>query len=147
MTFIREAYEKPEEDRDRLVLYREDAGLIMMNRYPYTGGHLMVAPGQEVADLADIPAAQRARLMEMVVIAERLIQRVLNPQGINIGVNIGRSAGAGLPNHVHIHLVPRWGGDTNFMHVVGNVRVIPQALDELYDELKAALPSVLDETA
>jgi len=143
-SFIADAFEHPDQDAERLVLYRDAVGLIMMNRYPYTNGHLMVAPGRAVPDLTDLPPADRARLMELIVIAERLIQVVMNPQGINIGVNVGRAAGAGLPGHVHVHLVPRWAGDTNFMHVVGQVRVIPQAMQEIYDEFRAALPNVLD---
>ena len=140
--FLCEAWERREEDAERLVLHREEAGMIIMNRYPYTNGHLMVVPGEHAADLADLAAGRRAALMELIVLAERLIRATLDPQGVNIGVNVGRAAGAGLPGHVHAHLVPRWGGDTNFMHVVGQVRVTPQSLEQVYGEMAAALPKV-----
>lgn len=142
--FLCAAWEAPAEDADRLVLHRTDVGLIVMNRYPYTNGHLMAVPGEHVSDLIDLDAHRRAALMELTTLAERLIQATLNPQGINIGMNIGRAAGAGLPGHLHVHLVPRWGGDTNFMHVVGGVRVQPQATEQVYEEMTAALPKVLD---
>ncbi len=143
--FLCEAIERPDEDDSRLVLHRDEAGMILMNRYPYTNGHLMVAPRSHVGRLRHFTAEQRAGLMELTTLAERLIQAVLDPQGLNIGINVGRPAGAGLPGHLHVHLVPRWGGDTNFMDVVGNIRVIPQALEETYRELAAALPDVLAE--
>ena len=143
--FLCEAWEKPDEDAERLVIHREPAGLILLNRYPYTNGHLMVVPGEHVGDLTDLAAERRAALMEMVVLAERAIHLTLNPQGINIGVNVGAAAGAGLPGHVHVHLVPRWGGDTNFMQVVGQVRVNPQAMEQVYEELKDAVEKVKGE--
>lgn len=121
-----------DEARQRLVLLRDDRGMILLNKFPYTNGHLLVAPGQHVADLTDLSPGDRGGLMELVVVAERLLRSAINPQGLNIGVNLGRCAGAGLPGHLHVHVVPRWGGDTNFMQTVGNVRVIPQALEESY---------------
>ncbi len=141
--FLCEAWGRPEEDEAYLVVYRAATTMVIMNRYPYTSGHLMVAPAQHQGDLPDMPATLRAEIMETTALAERLIREVLNPQGINIGTNIGRAAGAGLPGHLHMHLVPRWGGDTNFINVIGQVRIIPQALETIYRELKAALPKVL----
>jgi ATP adenylyltransferase len=137
--FLCAAWQNPAEDAHRLVIHREEAGLILMNRYPYTTGHLLVIPADHLGDLLDLTPPQRAALMELTAMAERLIRAVLNPQGINIGINIGRCAGAGLPGHLHVHLVPRWGGDTNFMHVVGQVRVIPQAMEQVYAEFKAGI--------
>lgn len=142
--FLCDAWEKTDADADHLVLHREEAGMVLLNRYPYTNGHLMVVPGRHVGDMADLEAGERGRLMEMIVLAERLIRRVLDPQGINVGINIGRAAGAGLPGHVHVHVVPRWGGDTNFMHVIGQVRVSPQAIEQVYEEMAAALAEGLD---
>ena len=130
--FICDALSQPGADEENLVVFRAEHGLAMLNRYPYTNGHLLVVPREHAGDLTDLPSDRRIGLMEMIVQAERLIQTVLNPQGLNIGINIGRSAGAGVPGHVHVHLVPRWGGDTNFMHVVGQVQVNPQALEEVY---------------
>lgn len=140
--FLCEAWSNPEQDAQRHVIYRDQHGMILMNRYPYTNGHLLVALGEHIPDLPQLSAEQRCALMELTTLAERLIQAVMNPQGINIGINVGRAAGAGLPGHLHVHLVPRWSGDTNFMTVVGKVRVIPQAMQEIYDEYKCAVDRV-----
>lgn len=140
--FLCQAIEGRNDDEKSLVLCRDAHGVLIMNRYPYTTGHIMAVPTQHAGDLCDLTAAQRAGLMELVVLGQRLIHAVLNPQGMNIGTNVGRAAGAGLPGHLHVHLVPRWGGDTNFINIIGQVRVIPQALETVYGELKAALPKV-----
>ncbi|MBI1370459.1 MAG: HIT domain-containing protein [Planctomycetes bacterium] len=142
--FLCEAQTATDRDAELLVLHRAEAGFIILNRYPYTNGHLLVAPNAHIADLPDLSAADRHALMDLTVLAERVIATTFNPQGVNIGVNIGRCAGAGLPGHLHVHLVPRWGGDTNFMNVIAGVRVSPQALEESYEEMKAVLPKVLD---
>lgn len=135
--------EVPSQDATRqLVLHRDKHGVLILNRYPYTNGHLMVAPLEHRGDLSDLPATQRAGLMELVELGSRLLKASINPQGINIGINIGRCAGAGVPGHLHIHLVPRWQGDTNFMHVVGRVQVIPQALEESYAHLANVLEKI-----
>lgn len=132
--------ELTEAQRDeRFVLLRDQRGLLMMNRYPYTNGHLLVAPTEHAPDLSDLTAEQRAGLMDLAELGDRLIRRALNAQGINMGMNLGRCAGAGVPGHLHMHLVPRWEGDVNFMDVVGQVRVIPQALDDCFAALKEAL--------
>ncbi|MEX2673210.1 MAG: HIT domain-containing protein [Phycisphaeraceae bacterium] len=143
--FLCDAWQRPEDDDALLVLHRSPAAMILMNRFPYTSGHLMVVPAEHAGDLVDLTSTVRCEIIELIALAERLIQTVLNPQGLNIGFNIGRAAGAGLPGHVHAHLVPRWGGDTNFISVVGQVRVIPQAMQETFEELKAALPGVLED--
>ncbi len=142
-SFLAEYWQHPESDTENMVLHRSDLSFIVMNRFPYTNGHLMVAPGEAIADLPQMSAEQRADLMEMTTLAERMLQAAFNPQGVNIGINVGRCAGAGLPDHLHIHVVPRWAGDVNFMEVVGGVRVIPQAMDEVYRELLAVLPGLL----
>jgi len=144
-SFLRDYWLNPAQDREQLVLHRSTHCFLVMNRYPYTSGHLMAAPGEHLADLTDLTAEQRADLMELTTLGERLVQVVLNPQGVNIGINLGRCAGAGLPGHLHVHIVPRWSGDTNFMSVVGQVRVIPEALETLYEELRQALPGVREE--
>lgn len=124
---------------ERLVLLRDERGLLMLNRYPYTNGHLLAAPQAHVGDLSDLSAKQRAGLMELCELGTRLLRKAMNPQGLNLGMNFGRCAGAGLPGHAHMHVVPRWNGDVNFMQTVGQIRVIPQALEESYKLLKAAL--------
>jgi ATP adenylyltransferase len=112
--------------------------MILLNKYPYANGHLLVALGEARPSLLDYDADQRAALWALVDRAMELMQRVLEPQGVNIGVNQGRAAGAGVPGHLHVHLVPRWSGDTNFMSVVGQVRVIPAALEAVYQRYMRA---------
>lgn len=126
-------------DRDRLILARSDTSLIMLNRYPYTGGHLMVAPLRHTAELDDLGDVELLDLMHMIRKGRSLLQRVVNPDGFNIGINLGKAAGAGVEEHLHIHIVPRWNGDSNFMTVVGDVRVIPEGLLAAYDQLISAL--------
>jgi ATP adenylyltransferase len=106
-----------------------------MNRYPYNAGHLLALPLREVSDLCDLSAEEGSDLWMTITLAERVLRRVLQPAGFNIGFNVGSAAGAGLPEHLHCHLVPRWDGDTNLMPVLGGVRVLPQALESLYDQL------------
>lgn len=141
--FLCQAWQASQADAQMLVLHRDELAMILMNRFPYTTGHLLVVPGEHVADLTDMTAPARSAVMEMSVVARRLIQHVLDPQGVNMGLNIGRAAGAGLPGHIHMHLVPRWGGDTNFINVIGQVRIIPQALEQTYQELREGLAKVL----
>ena len=131
-----------EEARRRYVLLRDERGMLLMNLYPYTNGHLLVAGPDHVGDLCALTAAQRSGLMELAVLGQRLLDAAVNPQGFNIGINLGRCAGAGVPGHVHLHVVPRWNGDTNFLTVFGHVRVIPQALEESYERLLQTLGKI-----
>jgi ATP adenylyltransferase len=126
-------------DRERLILARSDNSLIMLNRYPYTGGHLMVAPLRHTAELDELSNSELLDLMLMIRKSRSLLQRVVNPDGFNIGLNLGKAAGAGVEEHLHVHIVPRWNGDSNFMTVIGDVRVIPEGLMVAYDQLSAAL--------
>jgi ATP adenylyltransferase len=130
-SFIRDYWLTPQADAANHVIVRTAEGMIFLNRYPYAAGHLLVALGDARPSLLDHTAPQRASLWALVDVATELMQRTLEPQGINIGVNQGRAAGAGVPQHVHVHLVPRWGGDVNFMAVVGNIRVIPASLEKM----------------
>ncbi|MBI2353934.1 MAG: HIT domain-containing protein [Deltaproteobacteria bacterium] len=127
------------DDRERLVLLRGGQSLIMLNRYPYTCGHLMAVPARHTAGLDDLSDNELLELMHAVRRACALLREVARPHGFNIGVNLGKAAGAGVEEHLHIHIVPRWSGDTNFMSVTGDVRVIPDGLLESYDRLAAAL--------
>ena len=140
--FLCDAWSRPDEDPARHVIHRSGHGIIVLNRYPYTNGHLLVALGDHVPDLDQIAPAARAELMELTALAHRVLVAAVNPQGANIGVNLGRCAGAGLPGHLHMHVVPRWSGDTNFMEVIGEVKVIPQALQAVYDQLMQVIPKV-----
>ena len=135
--FIRDYWLSPQDDAKNHVIVRTVDGLIMLNKFPYAGGHLLVALGEGRPRLMDYPAAQRAKLWEMTDLAADLMERTLEPQGINIGLNQGRAAGAGVPQHVHVHLVPRWGGDVNFMAVVAGVRVISFSLEKMADRYRA----------
>jgi ATP adenylyltransferase len=127
-SFLREYWLNPQDDEKNHVVVRTGVGLVLLNAYPYANGHLLVALGEARGRLLDYEPEQRAALWRLVELATDLMELTLEPQGINIGVNQGRAAGAGVPQHLHVHLVPRWGGDVNFMAVVGQVRVIPGSL-------------------
>jgi len=131
-----------EQKHNMLVLLCDERGVLMMNRYPYSNGHVLVAPHQHAADISDLTPQARAGIMELADLASRAMRQALNCQGINLGMNLGRSAGAGVPGHCHMHLVPRWNGDVNFMQVVAGARVIPQALEESYQALHSAIEQV-----
>jgi len=132
--------EGPEKDAENLVIQRGRTCLLLMNRYPYTAGHLMVAPLRHGGELGERTSEELTEMMQMACVAERLLERVTHPQGFNLGINQGAAAGAGLKDHLHLHVVPRWNGDTNFMPMLGNTRVMPQALEEMHALLLAELP-------
>jgi ATP adenylyltransferase len=122
--------------RSSLVLSVTPTTLVMLNRFPYGNGHVMVAPRAHTADLDGLTAAQSSDVTEAVRLAVRVLQRVFSPEGMNIGMNLGPAAGAGIADHLHWHIVPRWVGDTNFMPLIGEVRVIPEHLHATYDRLR-----------
>src|SRR3954464_2550600 len=124
-----------EDRRRRLILWQTDLTVVLMNRFPYNNGHLLIAPAAHKAEPEELTGAERADLMLQTTECVRLLKRAVSAQGFNIGINLGKCAGAGLPGHLHQHVVPRWAGDTNFMGVVGEGRVVPQALSQLYEEL------------
>ncbi len=128
--------DEPEKDESNLVLRRGERAFAVLNRFPYAAGHALVAPYEHVAGLADLDGQTMQEMMELLRDLQTLLARVIRAQGFNIGMNVGRCAGAGLPGHLHAHIVPRWSGDVNFMTVLGEVRVIPQALDDLYARLR-----------
>jgi ATP adenylyltransferase len=125
----------PDECRTRLVLWTTEHMVVLINRYPYTSGHLLIAPRAHKPDLDDLTEAEQADLTRQTIRAVRVLKDAMSPQGFNLGINLGRAAGAGVPGHLHQHAVPRWNGDTNFMTVVADIRVVPQAMSQLYDEL------------
>jgi ATP adenylyltransferase len=127
--------------RDRLVLWSTDLSVVLMNRYPYANGHLLIAPRAHKGELEELSADECQDLLVQTSRAVSILRKAVSAQGFNIGINLGRVAGAGVPGHLHQHLVPRWGGDTNFMHVIGDVSVVPQANQQLYDELKLLISS------
>jgi len=137
-SFFRDNWLAPEHDIANHVIVRGSQGLILLNKYPYSNGHLLVAHAEARPALLEYSLDQRAALWQLVDCATALVQATLDPQGINIGINQGRAAGAGVPSHLHVHLVPRWGGDSNFIDVVGQVRVIPAALEDMGARYHAA---------
>jgi len=128
------------DDREALVLERTPATIAVMNLYPYGSGHMMVAPTRHAASLEDLDDNEVVEISRAQVRALRAIRAAYAPDGVNVGINIGRAAGAGVPGHLHVHLLPRWNGDTNFMTTVAEVRVLPEDLLTGYDKLKAAWP-------
>ena len=151
MTYIRGESEVPEagcifclppeieeEDRRRLILLRGEHAFLIMNKYPYTNGHLMVAPFRHTCDPGQLSTEEVVEMHRLLVAARNALQETAAPQGFNIGMNLGQIAGAGIADHLHLHIVPRWSGDTNFMPVFADVRVIPQHLEETYQCLRQA---------
>jgi ATP adenylyltransferase len=127
------------DDRKTLIIFRGNRNFIILNRYPYTSGHVMVVPN---AHIADFVAAESETLSEMMSLAQRVqsaLESAYHPQGYNLGMNLGRAAGAGVTGHLHLHVLPRWSGDANFMTVVGETRVEPEDLDTTYEKLRKAL--------
>ena len=129
---------KPAEDDDaeNLIVHRGERCFVILNLYPYTNGHLMVAPFEHVGRIQDIPAETTAEMMSLSQQAISVLQSKYEPHGFNVGFNQGRVAGAGVEHHIHMHVVPRWGGDTNFMPVLADTRVMPQTLEQTYEALK-----------
>ena len=127
------------DDASNLILVRTPLSFIMLNAYPYNNGHLMVAPFRHVGSFTELTSDERCDLMDAVAHAERILVRAFSPQGMNVGVNLGHCAGAGMPGHLHVHVVPRWEGDTNFMPVVGETRVLPETLQQTYERLSKHL--------
>lgn len=126
-------------DRKNLVLWRGERAFIVLNLYPYSNGHLMVAPYEHTGELDALDGETLKEMMLLVAKSIRALRRMMKPQGFNIGANLGRVAGAGVDDHVHIHVVPRWGGDTNFMPVLAETRMIPELLPQTYAGLQAAI--------
>lgn len=130
-SFLARDWAQPEHDLANHVIVRSPVGMVLLNAFPYANGHLLVALGEGRPRLLDYSPQQRARLWELVDLATDLCEVTLQPMGINTGINQGAAAGAGVPSHLHVHLVPRWAGDTNFITVVGQVRVVPSSLEAM----------------
>ena len=131
----------PGDDAVQLVLHRGASSAAVLNAYPYCSGHLMVAPLRHVAELEDLTAAESAELWSMVTTSVRAIKAAYRPEGVNVGCNLGRAAGAGIPDHLHVQVLPRWAGDTNFMTSVASMRVMPEALPDTWARLRDAWPA------
>jgi ATP adenylyltransferase len=133
------------DDESYHVIARDRTCYALLNTYPYNGGHLMVVPYKQTADLNGLTDEEMADLMKLTRRCQNALMEVMKPDGFNIGINLGRVAGAGIAEHLHIHVVPRWNGDTNFMPVIADVKVMPEHLDQVYRELKEALEEVKEE--
>lgn len=130
------------DDRATLTLERGNQSFSLLNLYPYTTGHAMVAPIRHTSDLADVDVATMTEMMVAVQDLMAVMRELYRPQGFNVGVNVGRAAGAGIEEHLHLHVVPRWGADNNFMTVVGETRVVPESVGTTYERMRDALLSL-----
>ncbi len=130
-------------DAERLILWRGVHAFVIMNRFPYNNGHLLIAPFRHVADLCELTGEENREIAELICTCRQVLQEAIAPQGMNIGLNLGAAAGAGIADHLHWHLVPRWQGDTNFMPVLGETRVIPQHLVSTYELLSGVFKGSL----
>ena len=134
---------KAREDRDQLTLFKGRDTMVVMNKFPYINGHLLVAPVRHVADLAELPTALMGEVLATVERSIAALRKAMRPEGFNVGLNLGRVAGAGIEEHLHFHIVPRWSGDTNALAVFADVRVIPQHLRDTYQMLKPHFEQLL----
>jgi ATP adenylyltransferase len=125
-----------EDSAENLIAFRGARAFVILNRYPYTSGHLMVVPSLHKPNLEELDPETRAEMMELTSRCMTVLRRIYHPEAFNMGANIGASAGAGIKSHVHIHIVPRWQGDTNFMTVVGDTRVLPEAIERTYERVR-----------
>lgn len=121
---------------DNLIIYRGQYSFVILNRFPYTSGHLMVVPYVHKSNLEDLPPEVRSEIMELAALTLRVLREEYQPQGFNLGINIGEVAGAGILDHIHLHVVPRWSGDTNFMSSTAQTRLLPELLEDSYHRVK-----------
>lgn len=136
---------KPEtgDDLASLILHRGEKSFIIMNLYPYNTGHVMVSPFRHVGGLQDLDEQELKELMELTILALKATEKEMQPQGFNLGINLGKVAGAGFDEHIHLHIVPRWQGDTNFMPVVAEAKVMPESIEDNYRRLRRAIEAIL----
>jgi ATP adenylyltransferase len=145
--FLCDAVSQPEEKlRDNLVLYRGKKAFVIFNKYPYNAGHLMVAPTEHIGNFCLLDQETVLEIHRLTVVSIKALEEVIKPHGFNLGYNLGRSAGAGLESHIHLHIVPRWNGDTNFMPTIAQTKVISQDLWELYDRIKPSFERLVNAT-
>lgn len=138
------AYNEPERDAENYLLHRGDRAFIILNRYPYNAGHLLIVPVRQIADFLDLDDAERHEMIDLVRLGVAVLKKAMDPQAFNVGMNLGRAAGAGIEYHVHMHVVPRWNGDTNFMPVFDETRHISEYMQETYRKLLEARRSLVE---
>ena len=129
-------YIQEKDDRKRLILHRGKNAFVIMNYYPYNNGHIMVVPYQHTSELSDLDSETKAEILDLIDIGMKALRETLTAEGFNVGLNSGQIAGAGVDDHLHFHIVPRWSGDTNFMPVLGHTKVVSQGLQETWELLK-----------
>lgn len=130
------------DDAAHLVVARRKSGFLIMNKYPYAVGHLMAAPYRKVGTMEELTGEEALEIWNLCILGQELLKKTVNPQGFNIGLNIGKAAGAGVQDHLHLHVVPRWNGDSNFIAVVSDTRILPEGLQPMYQRLVAALREI-----
>ena len=130
--------QKPQQNKDEenLIVFRGKTCYVIFNRYPYNNGHLMIVPFKHTGELSQLSAEEKLELMDLLILSQKALTEVMSPHGFNIGMNLGLVAGAGVKDHLHFHIVPRWNGDTNFMPVLADTKVISEGLDDTYRKLK-----------
>lgn len=131
-----------QQDEENFILFRGKTSFIIMNYYPYNNGHLMVVPFRHIADIVELTDAERLELMKLLALSKKALMKTMSPHGFNIGMNLGDVAGAGVKDHLHFHIVPRWNGDTNFMPISGHTKVVSEGLAETWESLKIALDNL-----
>jgi ATP adenylyltransferase len=134
---------KKEDSEENLIVHRGKNSLIILNKYPYTSGHLMVAPLAHVANIEELDAETGNEIFQLITRSTTTLKKIYRPEGFNIGANLGQAAGAGIPGHLHFHIVPRWNGDTNYMSTIGEIRVIPEDIPVTYKRIKEQLHNSL----
>lgn len=134
-------------DRDKLVLFRDNTTVVLLNRFPYANGHLLVAPARHVSGLEDLTDEEAAHLIGLVRSSTAILKNHLRPNGFNVGLNLGEVAGAGIADHLHFHIIPRWHGDHNFMTTVSEIRTIPEHIDQTFSRLLDDFQSLIDPQA
>jgi ATP adenylyltransferase len=134
---------KQKKDRDNLILYRGKHCFLILNKYPYNNGHMMVVPYRHIKDLSKLNRSENGELMELCGVAANALDRTMGPQGHNLGMNLGAAGGAGIKNHLHMHVVPRWVGDTNFMPILADTKILVEHLAQTYDRLAPSIQKIL----
>ena len=137
-------YIQEEDDKENKVLYRSQFSFVVMNIYPYNSGHLMVVPYKHTGDVSELSEESLGDMMFLMRSCVSVLKKMLKPDGFNIGMNIGKVAGAGVKDHIHLHIVPRWNGDTNFMPVLADIKTIPEHIEETYDRLKPLFEDIMN---
>jgi ATP adenylyltransferase len=130
--------QKMEDGAENLIAFRGERAYVILNRYPYTSGHLMIVPFDHQPNLEELDPRTRSEMMELTTRCMTVLRRIYHPEAFNMGANIGEAAGAGIKQHVHVHVVPRWAGDTNFMTTIGASRVLPESLEKTHERVKSA---------